>query len=399
VTVRRLVRTLCSAVAGLATVAVTAGPAHAAPATDYQMPFSCGQEWSGSTRSYHSPSPNAIDFNRPDDLGQPVLAAARGVVTSVIDLGGRSYGLYIKIAHGNDESTLYAHLNAAYVVSGQRVDQGQVIGTLGSSGGSSGPHLHFEEIKGRSVVAPYFNGVPYRMPQTSASKNCVQVPLPGDWNNTGSAKPGLFHRTWSGAFVMKTGKTVLRTQLGRGIDWPLVGDWDGDGRTDVGLKRAMTGQFVLRGSGGTVDRSIVLGGPRDIGVAGDWDGNKRTDVGIWRPKEKDFQVRFPNGVVQRVAPGSSASLQLPVTGDVDGDRRDDVGVFDVATATWTWRSVKGVALGTLKAGVPYELPVAADFNGDGRTDLGTWNRATGVWTLRVVKADGTIRYPTKHFGS
>ena len=73
---RRLVRTLSIAATGLATVAVTSSAAAAAPAADYEMPFSCGQQWSGDTRSYHSPSANSVDFNRPDDLGPPVLAAA-----------------------------------------------------------------------------------------------------------------------------------------------------------------------------------------------------------------------------------------------------------------------------------------------------------------------------------
>lgn len=396
---RRLVQTLCTGAVSLATVAATAGVAEAAPQTPYQLPFACEQEWSGSTRSYHSPSPYSVDFNRPDDLGQPVLAAATGVVSSVVDLGGRSYGLYIKISHGNDESTLYAHMDAAYVVPGQRVDQGQLIGTLGTSGGSTGPHLHFEEKKGSSVVPPYFDGVAYKMPQTSASKNCVYVPLAGDWNNSGRANLGLFQRTWSGSFVMKTGKTVVRTSLGRGIDWPLVGDWDGNGTTDVGVRRAMGGRFLLRTSDGSVDRSIVLGGRRQIGVAGDWDGDGATDVGIWRPKSTDFRLRLPGGATRTVDMASSASLPLPVTGDYDDDGRDDIGVYDAARASWTWRSATGGALGSVTAGVAYELPVSVDWNGDGMTDLGTWNRETGAWSLRIVRPDGTVRYRTKYFGT
>ena len=60
----------------------TLGAAFAAPLADYQMPFSCNQEWSGSTRSYHSPSSKSVDFNRDGDLGASVLAAASGVVST-----------------------------------------------------------------------------------------------------------------------------------------------------------------------------------------------------------------------------------------------------------------------------------------------------------------------------
>ena len=49
-----------------------AASASAAPAPDYEIPFLCGSEWTGSTRSYHSPSSDSVDFNGLDDLGAPV---------------------------------------------------------------------------------------------------------------------------------------------------------------------------------------------------------------------------------------------------------------------------------------------------------------------------------------
>ncbi len=393
---RPLVRAASVGALGLTTLATTAGVAEAAPAADYQMPFSCGQEWTGSTRSYHSPSSNAVDFNRPDDLGKSVTAAAPGVVSSVTDLGGRSYGLYVKISHGSNESTLYAHLKAAYVVEGQRVDQGQLIAALGTSGGSTGPHLHFEERYGSKVVTPYFHGIAYRMPKTSLSENCVNVPLAGDWNNGGRDNPGVFERQWNGQIVQKVGRRVTRITLGRGLDWPLVGDWDGDGTTDVGVRRALGGRFLLRRSDGTVDRSLRLGGRRHVGVAGDWDGDGTTDIGIWRPRDGDFRLRLSNGRFRRVSLGSASSL--PVTGDFDGDGRSDVGVFDPLTATWSWTRVGGPAGGTVRAGNVGELPVTGDWNGDGKTDLATWNRDTGVWT-RYHEASGTPRRTTRRFGA
>ena len=57
---------------------VTASPAAAAPLTSYEMPFPCGETWTGTTRPSHSPSPYSVDWNRPDDVGDPVVAAAAG---------------------------------------------------------------------------------------------------------------------------------------------------------------------------------------------------------------------------------------------------------------------------------------------------------------------------------
>lgn len=397
------VRTLaCSAIAGvlgLAGALAVGGAARAAPATDYQLPFPCGEEWSGSTRAYHSPSSRAVDFNSPDDLGKPVLAPASGVVTSAVDLGDRSYGRYIKVAHGNDESSLYAHLDAMYVTAGQRVDQGDVIGAVGNSGGSFGSHLHFEERRGSTVITPYFDGVAYHMPQTSRSQNCVNVPVVGDWNNVGADNLGYFQRRGRGYFVQKLGQRTVRLRLGRGIDTPLSGDFDGDGRTDIGVRRKRDGHFLLRGADGTVDQTVQMGGQADTGVSGDWNGDGTTEVGIWRPRTSDFRLRLADGTVQSVDLGSTGSL--PVTGDFNGDRRTDVAVYDAATSTWSMRlrtKSAWAAASSVKAGRTYELPVTGDWNGDNITDLGTWNRATGAWTQRTV-VHGTARTSVTYFGA
>ena len=81
------------------------------------------------------------DFAAPE--GTPVVAALSGQVVSSGDAGG--YGLAVEIEHGNPvRRTLYGHLSELYVKAGDRVRQGEVIGRVGSTGLSTGPHLHFE---------------------------------------------------------------------------------------------------------------------------------------------------------------------------------------------------------------------------------------------------------------
>lgn len=92
------------------------------------------------------------------DSGTPIFAADDGVVASVKDsmLNGVliGYGRHVVIAHANGMMTLYGHLNAYSVKVGQAVHQGDLIGVMGSTGNSSGPHLHFELRVNNTPVDP-----------------------------------------------------------------------------------------------------------------------------------------------------------------------------------------------------------------------------------------------------
>jgi len=91
-----------------------------------------------------------IDISAPH--GTTIVAADSGtVVTSTY---GAGYGNYIVIAHGNGSTTLYAHMSSLGVGVGTSVSKGQYIGTVGSTGNSTGPHLHFEVSINGSRVNP-----------------------------------------------------------------------------------------------------------------------------------------------------------------------------------------------------------------------------------------------------
>jgi murein DD-endopeptidase MepM/ murein hydrolase activator NlpD len=88
------------------------------------------------SRRFHS----GVDIGAP--MGAPVVAAGTGIVMSSGWLGG--YGKAIVIQHNGVQQTLYGHLSEVFVQAGQRIEQGTVIGRVGSTGNSTGPHLHFE---------------------------------------------------------------------------------------------------------------------------------------------------------------------------------------------------------------------------------------------------------------
>ena len=91
-----------------------------------------------------------MDFAAP--AGTPIYAAASGTVTSASYSGNA--GNMIVINHGNGLQTYYMHCNSMYVRAGQTVSKGQNIGAVGSTGNSSGPHLHFQVMQNGTPVNP-----------------------------------------------------------------------------------------------------------------------------------------------------------------------------------------------------------------------------------------------------
>jgi murein DD-endopeptidase MepM/ murein hydrolase activator NlpD len=80
------------------------------------------------------------------DYGAPTGTPVRSVGDGVVHFAGRQngYGNVVEVQHGNERSTLYAHLSRIDVRKGQRVEQGERVGAVGATGWATGPHLHFE---------------------------------------------------------------------------------------------------------------------------------------------------------------------------------------------------------------------------------------------------------------
>jgi len=122
--------------------------------------------WPITSRFGPRPSPGGIgstnhqgiDIGAP--IGTPILASADGVVTQVRNTDQGGWGLFVIIDHGGagpsgaSYQTIYAHNSRNLVSVGQTVVQGQVIAEIGSTGTSTGPHLHFEIRRGGTPVDP-----------------------------------------------------------------------------------------------------------------------------------------------------------------------------------------------------------------------------------------------------
>ena len=140
----------------LASASLSQAPGEAArpPALTYPLKrFAAGMDpwgWRYSQRRGAWRMHTGVDLAA--DEGTPVLAASAGRVLLVESISG--YGTTVLLDHGAGWQTLYAHLLSTSVATGQRLNQGEVLGAVGMTGSASGPHLHFElRRRGSSLLA------------------------------------------------------------------------------------------------------------------------------------------------------------------------------------------------------------------------------------------------------
>jgi len=152
-----------SALTGATMVGLTMGLTRNATTADWIKANSAPNLWpvegqvTGSFGERIDPFNGEGAFHSGVDIGSsyghPIVTPADGIVTMTDTMGG--YGKTIMISHGNGISTRYGHLSGFAVTAGQHVQRGEVIGYVGESGRSTGPHLHYEVRINDTPVNPY----------------------------------------------------------------------------------------------------------------------------------------------------------------------------------------------------------------------------------------------------
>lgn len=135
-----------------AAAAPPAPPPAPPPQPAVRAPSGFGWPTVGPISQYFSAYHRGVDIAPP--YGTPVRAAASGVVVQAGGGWNGGYGTMVVIDHGNGYRTLYAHLSRLDVSVGQTVEQGEVIGAVGTTGIVTGPHLHFEVYRGGVPINP-----------------------------------------------------------------------------------------------------------------------------------------------------------------------------------------------------------------------------------------------------
>lgn len=183
--------------------------------------------------------------------------------------------------------------------------------------------------------------------------------------------------------------------FGSTVYTPLVGDWDGDGRTDVGVFDKSIAKFFLRTNNGIVQEIQLADfiGKNCTPLAGDWDGDGDDTIGVFCPLPSDplhgnIYLRNTNTSGPNDIPvfGFGESTDAFVVGDWDGDGKDSVSAFRPSTAQWFLKNSVGDWMwqSEFYYGRPNWKPLVGDWNNDGIDTVGVYDPNTNIMRLRNV---------------
>jgi Zn-dependent metalloprotease len=191
-------------------------------------------------------------------------------------------------------------------------------------------------------------------------------PVVGDWDGNGTVTIGIYR---SGSFYLRNSNTLGFAEIvfpfGQLGDQPIAGDWDGDGVDTIGVFRPSNGQFLLRNSNseGLEEMNFFLGNPGDVGIAGDWDGDGKDSTGVFRPsngviflKDKN-ESGFADYALNYGLPGDR-----PVMGDWDNNGTDTIGIYRNGSFYLRNSNTNGFAELIFGLGNPGDMPIAGNWD-------------------------------------
>jgi hypothetical protein len=210
---------------------------------------------------------------------------------------------------------------------------------------------------GKTDFAVYRNGIWYVSRNSGGDLNftwgaSTDLPVPADFDGDGKADIAIYRPT-EGSFqglwyILKSSSNYSAydvAQFGASTDKPVVGDYNGDGRSDYAVIRrsgGVTTWYILY-SGGTTFAAAQWGLDTDVPVPGDYDGDRKTDIAVWRPSSGTWYVSKSTGGIIGAQWGQAGDI--PVTADYDGDMKTDIGVYRPSDNTWyTVGSTSGISI-------------------------------------------------------
>lgn len=330
----------------------------------------------------------------------------------------------VYVRHADDSVAWYGHMKNNSLTSkniGDTVAQGEYLGIVGSSGNSTGPHLHFELYNASNQLQDPYQGTcnnlnnftwwanqrPYNYPfvnklQThNAEPVFPQCPTTETVNTTEFFRPATpsanavfaaYYRDQAAG--MNTDYTILRSDGTTFLNWshsPNIGFPSSYWYWNFAIPlNAPAGQWKFRTvfQAQTSEKTFAV-----VRSPFDFDGDNKTDLSIFRPSNGQwwFQQSSDNAV-KAATFGTSTDKIVP--GDYDGDTKTDIAFWRPSTGEWFVLRSSNNTFFAAPFGLLTDTPAPGDFDGDSKTDFAVFRPSTGTWY--ILKSTGGVQ--TTPFG-
>ncbi len=213
-----------------------------------------------------------------------------------------------------------------------------------------------------------------------------------DFDGDGKTDMGVFRG--SNAFWYLRDNNTLNNRYinfgSGGNDLPVPGDYDGDRRHDLAVIRVSgafgtpLSWFILNSSTNTL-QTIQFGTPTDRAVPQDYDGDGRYDVAVYRPGDGNWYIRNSNNGAAptfRAVQWGGQTGDIPVRGHFNGRDTADIGIYRPTDNTWYIApNPQGDSSYAVQFGTSGDLVVPGNYDGDTRTDIAVFRQSSGTWYI------------------
>ncbi len=215
----------------------------------------------------------------------------------------------------------------------------------------------------------------------------------GDFDGDGKTDFSVVRPSNNNWYLSRSAAGFAAFQFGVAGDLLTPADFTGDGKTDAAVFRPSTGVwYILRSEDNTLyDAGFGVNG--DIPAPADYDGDGKADLAIYRPSTGNWYLQQSTAGFLAVRFGIAEDR--PAVGDFDGDGKADIAVFRPSTGYWYRLNSSDGSFFAVQFGSASDKIVPADYTGDGKTDIAVWKPSTGTW---FVLRSEDLSYYSAPFG-
>jgi hypothetical protein len=202
---------------------------------------------------------------------------------------------------------------------------------------------------------------------------------PYDFDGDGKTDVGIFRPSDGSWWYLRSLDSQFRVYaFGTGTDIITPGDFTGDNKADIAVFRPETGFWFIQRSEDNSFFSFPFGTTGDVPAPADYDGDGKTDAAVFRPSSATWFILNSNGSGTSIVQfGSSEDKAVPA--DYDGDGKADIAIFRPSDGSWWYLQSSNAQFKVYRFGVGTDKPVQGDYTGDGKADIAIFRPSTGEW--------------------